>query len=135
MHRGKNTMNLFEYEKNIEESVVQYLTDNGISARRSRNHTDISTDDVETYFEYGGSLDDTEKCIHPNDDVNKSQSSNDTFPTGMHIAAYKMIVETSIPAIELLRNTLAKNDAILKNAIENRLSWCNDGINCIEYES
>ena len=53
----------------------------------------------------GGSLQDSEKFIHPNDDVNKSQSSNDTFPTGMHIAAYKMIVENSIPGVEQLRNT------------------------------
>ena len=55
----------------------------------------------------GGSLEDSEKAIHPNDDVNKSQSSNDTFPTGMHIAAYKMIVETLIPGVEQLKNTLA----------------------------
>ena len=54
----------------------------------------------------GGSLDDENKFIHPNDDVNKSQSSNDTFPTGMHIAAYKMIVETTIPGVERLRDTL-----------------------------
>ena len=47
-----------------------------------------------------------EKTIQPNDDVNKSQSSNDTFPTGMHIAAYKKIVETTIPGIEQLRDTL-----------------------------
>lgn len=59
----------------------------------------------------GGSLTDTDKRIHPNDDVNKSQSSNDTFPTGMHIAAYKMIVETTFPAVELLRNTLAKKSS------------------------
>lgn len=49
-----------------------------------------------------------EKTIQPNDDVNKSQSSNDTFPTGMHIAAYKKIVETTIPGVTQLRNTLAK---------------------------
>ncbi|OBQ54147.1 class II fumarate hydratase [Tamlana sp. s12] len=47
-----------------------------------------------------------EKTIQPNDDVNKSQSSNDTFPTGMHIAAYKKIVETTIPGVKKLRNTL-----------------------------
>ena len=56
----------------------------------------------------GGLLEDKEKIIHPNDDVNKSQSSNDTFPTGMHIASYKIIVETTIPAIEQLRHTLHK---------------------------
>src|SRR5690606_28438568 len=54
----------------------------------------------------GGSLEDEQKKIHPNDDVNKSQSSNDTFPTAMHIAAYKMVVETTIPGVEKLRDTL-----------------------------
>ncbi|MCG7857516.1 class II fumarate hydratase [Flavihumibacter sediminis] len=56
---------------------------------------------------HGGALADKDKFLHPNDDVNKSQSSNDTFPTAMHIAAYKMLVETTIPGIEKLRNTLA----------------------------
>ena len=56
----------------------------------------------------GGSLMDEKKSIHPNDDVNKSQSSNDTFPTAMHIAAYRVIVEHCIPNVELLRDTLAK---------------------------
>ena len=55
----------------------------------------------------GGSLGDKEKFIHPNDDVNKSQSSNDTFPTAMHIAAYKILMETTIPGIKKLRDTLA----------------------------
>ncbi|MBL7713553.1 MAG: class II fumarate hydratase, partial [Chitinophagaceae bacterium] len=54
----------------------------------------------------GGSLTDKEKFLHPNDDVNKSQSSNDTFPTAMHIAAYKILVEVTIPGIEKLRDTL-----------------------------
>jgi len=54
----------------------------------------------------GGKLDDAEKTIHPNDDVNKSQSSNDTFPTGMHIAAYKTVIENVIPGAEQLRDTL-----------------------------
>ena len=59
----------------------------------------------------GGLLTDLKKVIHPNDDVNKSQSSNDTFPTGMHIACYKMIVEKTIPAIEQLKNTLNKKSS------------------------
>ena len=54
----------------------------------------------------GGTLMDEKKTLHPNDDVNKSQSSNDTFPTAMHISAYKMIVELTIPGIEALRDTL-----------------------------
>src|SRR5690606_12422926 len=56
----------------------------------------------------GGSLTAKEKFLHPNDDVNKSQSSNDTFPTAMHIAAYKILMEKTIPAIRLLRDTLDK---------------------------
>jgi fumarate hydratase class II len=54
----------------------------------------------------GGKLDDEKKSIHPNDDVNKSQSSNDTFPTAMHIAAYKLIAEHTLPNMKLLRDTL-----------------------------
>ncbi|NVK27445.1 MAG: class II fumarate hydratase, partial [Flavobacteriia bacterium] len=54
----------------------------------------------------GGSLTDETKALHPNDDVNKSQSSNDTFPTAMHIATYKLVVENTIPGIEVLRDTL-----------------------------
>jgi fumarate hydratase class II len=63
----------------------------------------------------GGNLEDENKVIHPNDDVNKSQSSNDTFPTGMHIAAYKVMIENTIPGIEQLRDTLeAKSVAFNK---------------------
>lgn len=54
----------------------------------------------------GGKLEDEVKFIHPNDDVNKSQSSNDTFPTAMHIAAYKILVECTIPGVTKLRDTL-----------------------------
>ncbi len=54
----------------------------------------------------GGSLSDKEKFLHPNDDVNKSQSSNDTFPTAMHIAAYQILTETTLPGITALKNTL-----------------------------
>ncbi|MEM9867306.1 MAG: class II fumarate hydratase [Bacteroidota bacterium] len=54
----------------------------------------------------GKKIGEGEKTIQPNDDVNKSQSSNDTFPTGMHIAAYKKIIEVTIPGVEQLRNTL-----------------------------
>jgi len=59
-----------------------------------------------------------EKIIQPNDDVNKSQSSNDTFPTGMHIAAYKKVVETTIPGVTQLRNTLNKKAVEFKNVVK-----------------
>jgi fumarate hydratase, class II len=62
----------------------------------------------------GGDLMDEKKSIHPNDDVNKSQSSNDTFPTAMHIAGYQIIVENTIPKVKKLRDTLkAKSDAYM----------------------
>ena len=54
----------------------------------------------------GGKLTDEKKVLHPNDDVNKSQSSNDTFPTAMHIAAYQKLVEVTIPGLEKLKATL-----------------------------
>jgi fumarate hydratase, class II len=66
----------------------------------------------------GGSLTDEKKKIHPNDDVNKSQSSNDTFPTAMHIAAYKMIVEDTIPMVEKLRNTLDQKAKAFANVVK-----------------
>jgi fumarate hydratase, class II len=66
----------------------------------------------------GGKLEDEKKHIHPNDDVNKSQSSNDTFPTAMHIAAYTFIVENTIPKIELLRNTLAEKAENYKEVVK-----------------
>ena len=62
----------------------------------------------------GGKLGEGDRKIHPNDDVNKSQSSNDTFPTGMHIAIYKRVIETTIPGVETLRDTLkAKSEAFM----------------------
>ncbi len=66
----------------------------------------------------GGNLMDEKKIIHPNDDVNKSQSSNDTFPTAMHIAAYKMVVEETIPKVQKLRDTLAQKSAAFKDVVK-----------------
>src|SRR5690606_37178312 len=59
-----------------------------------------------------------EKTIQPNDDVNKSQSSNDTFPTGMHIAAYKKIVEVTIPGIEQLKKTLENKSKAFRDVVK-----------------
>jgi fumarate hydratase class II len=66
----------------------------------------------------GGKLADKEKYLHPNDDVNKSQSSNDTFPTAMHIAAYQILIESTIPGITKLRNTLDKKAKAFKNVVK-----------------
>ena len=66
----------------------------------------------------GGVIGEGEKAIQPNDDVNKSQSSNDTFPTGMHIAAYKIIVENTIPGVEKLRDTLQAKSEAFKDVVK-----------------
>ena len=66
----------------------------------------------------GQILGEGEKTLHPNDDVNKSQSSNDTFPTGMHIAAYKRIVENTLPALHQLKKTLAEKSNAFTNVIK-----------------
>ena len=66
----------------------------------------------------GNTLGIGDKTLSPNDDVNKSQSSNDTFPTGMHIAAYKMIVETTIPGVQKLRDELNKKAEAFKEIVK-----------------
>ncbi|TFH20870.1 MAG: class II fumarate hydratase [Bacteroidia bacterium] len=72
----------------------------------------------------GHKLGEGTKLIHPNDDVNKSQSSNDTFPTAMHIAAYKMLTEVTIPGVKDLRDTLkAKADANMNVVKIGRTHW------------
>lgn len=66
----------------------------------------------------GGSLSDAIKIIHPNDDVNKSQSSNDTFPTSMHIATYKMIIDITIPGVEKLRDVLEQKSKAFSEVVK-----------------
>ncbi|MEM7573906.1 MAG: class II fumarate hydratase [Bacteroidota bacterium] len=66
----------------------------------------------------GGQLTDSNKFLHPNDDVNKSQSSNDTFPTAMHISAYRMLMETTIPGVEQLRDTLRAKSEAMKEVVK-----------------
>ncbi|MEX1190862.1 MAG: class II fumarate hydratase [Brumimicrobium sp.] len=66
----------------------------------------------------GKNMGEGEKTLQPNDDVNKSQSSNDTFPTGMHIAAYKLIVENTVPGVEMLRNVLDEKAKAFKDVVK-----------------
>lgn len=66
----------------------------------------------------GGKLTDEQKVLNPNDDVNKSQSSNDTFPTAMHIAAYKVTVEVTLPGVRKLRDTLARKAAAFQDVVK-----------------
>ena len=66
----------------------------------------------------GKKLGEGEKTLQPNDDVNKSQSSNDTFPTGMHIACYKMILENTIPSVKMLRDTFHQKSQDFKSIVK-----------------
>ena len=66
----------------------------------------------------GGTVGEGERPVHPNDDVNKSQSSNDTFPTAMHIASYRMILETTIPGVERLRDALEEKSKAFSEVVK-----------------
>src|SRR5579871_4286765 len=102
---------ILEGKLNDEFPLVVWQTGSGTQSNMNVNEVVA----YRGHVIHGGKLTDKEKFLHPNDDVNKSQSSNDTFPTAMHIAAYKMLVEVTIPGIEKLRNTLAeKSKAFMK---------------------
>ena len=87
----------------------------------SGTHTNMNCNEVianRAHVLLGNKLGEGHYLIHPNDDVNKSQSSNDTFPTAMHIAAYCKIVEYSIPKIEMLINTLSEKSLAMKEIVK-----------------
>ena len=87
----------------------------------SGTQSNMNVNDVVAYRGHvlnGGSLTDAEKVLNPNDDVNKSQSSNDTFPTAMHIAAYRLTVEVTIPGVRKLRETLAAKAEAFKDVVK-----------------
>lgn len=101
---GKVCDEILEGKLDKEFPLVVWQTGSG-------TQSNMNVNEVVAYRAHvlnGGKLTDKEKFIHPNDDVNKSQSSNDTFPTAMHIAAYKMLMDVTIPGIKKLRDTLAK---------------------------
>lgn len=87
----------------------------------SGTHTNMNCNEVianRSHVLLGNKLGEGGRLIHPNDDVNMSQSSNDTFPTAMHIAAYRKIVGYSIPAIEKLKNTLAEKSVTMAEIVK-----------------
>jgi len=87
----------------------------------SGTHTNMNCNEVianRSHVLLGHKLGEGDRFIHPNDDVNKSQSSNDTFPTAMHIAAYKKIVEYTIPMIEILIKTLSDKSLAMAGIIK-----------------
>jgi fumarate hydratase, class II len=87
----------------------------------SGTHTNMNCNEVianRSHVLLGNKLGEGDRFIHPNDDVNKSQSSNDTFPTAMHIAAYRKIVEYTIPGIEILINTLSRKSIAMADIVK-----------------
>lgn len=101
---------IMEGKLNDQFPLVVWQTGSGTQSNMNLNEVIANRGHVIN----GGSLEDEKKVLHPNDDVNKSQSSNDTFPTAMHIAAYKVLVDVTIPGLEVLRDTLkAKSEKFM----------------------
>ncbi|HRE95120.1 MAG TPA: class II fumarate hydratase, partial [Flavobacteriales bacterium] len=93
-------------EKKLDDQFPLVIWQTGSGTQSNMNVNEVIA--YRAHVNSGGKLADEKKVLHPNDDVNKSQSSNDTYPTAMHIAAYKSAVEVTIPGIRKLRDTLAK---------------------------
>lgn len=104
---------ILEGKLNDQFPLVIWQTGSGTQSNMNLNEV-ISN---KAHVNNGGILGEKSE-IHPNDDVNKSQSSNDTFPTAMHIAAYKKVVEHTIPAVEQLKNTLDEKAKSFKNIVK-----------------
>lgn len=107
-------------ELNDHFPLVVWQTGSGTQSNMNSNEVIANRSHVIA----GNTLGEGDRLIHPNDDVNKSQSSNDTFPTAMHIAAYKVLVEKTIPKITLLKDTLAAKSKEMKEVVKiGRTHW------------
>ena len=104
---------ILEGKLNDQFPLVIWQTGSGTQSNMNMNEV-ISN---KAHVNKGGTLGEKSE-VHPNDDVNKSQSSNDTFPTAMHIAAYKKVVEHTLPAVEKLRNTLHEKAESFKSVVK-----------------
>lgn len=102
--------------------LVVWQTGSGTQSNMNVNEVVANRGHVIT----GGQLTDETKALHPNDDVNKSQSSNDTFPTAMHIAAYKILIDNTLPGITKLRDTLASKSEAMKDVVKIGRTHCMD---------
>src|SRR5882762_8411569 len=100
----------------LEEEFPLVIWQTGSGTQSNMNANEVIA--YRAHVLSGGKLTDEKKVLHPNDDVNKSQSSNDTFPTAMHIAAYKILVGTTIPGIKKLRDTLAAKSKEFMNIVK-----------------
>ena len=93
-------------EKKLDDQFPLVIWQTGSGTQSNMNVNEVIA--YRAHVLSGGQLTDDKKVLHPNDDVNKSQSSNDTYPTAMHIAAYTTVVEKTLPGLTLLRDTLSK---------------------------
>jgi len=105
---------ILDNQLNDEFPLVVWQTGSGTQSNMNVNEVIANRSHVLN----GGSLDEENTTLKANDDVNKSQSSNDTFPTAMHIAAYKIIVEKTIPGVTALRDTLEKKALKFKDVVK-----------------
>jgi fumarate hydratase class II len=104
---------ILDDQLNDEFPLVVWQTGSGTQSNMNVNEVISNRGNV-----LNGGILGEKSVIHPNDDVNKSQSSNDTYPTAMHIAAYKTVVEKTIPAVEKLRDTLQSKSNQFKDVVK-----------------
>ncbi|BAV95456.1 class II fumarate hydratase [Ichthyobacterium seriolicida] len=99
-----------------EEEFPLVIWQTGSGTQSNMNVNEVISNRAEVLL--GNSLGDKTRFVHPNDDANKSQSSNDTFPTAMHIAAYKSIIEITVPGVEKLRDVLREKSEEFKRVVK-----------------
>lgn len=102
-------------EGKLDDQFPLVIWQTGSGTQSNMNVNEVVSN--KAHVNNGGTLGEKSE-IHPNDDVNKSQSSNDTYPTAMHIAAYKKVVEHTLPAVEILRNTLQEKAESFKSVVK-----------------
>ena len=103
-------------DKKLDDQFPLVIWQTGSGTQSNMNANEVIA--YRAHVMNGGSLTDEKKVLHPNDDVNKSQSSNDTYPTAMHIAAYKQVVDITIPGMMRLRESLNKKANAFKDIIK-----------------
>lgn len=103
-------------EKKLDDQFPLVIWQTGSGTQSNMNTNEVIA--YRAHVMQGGKLTDEKKVLHPNDDVNKSQSSNDTYPTAMHIAAYKQVMEVTLPGMQKLRDTLSKKVGDFKSIVK-----------------
>jgi fumarate hydratase, class II len=103
-------------EHKLDEHFPLVIWQTGSGTQSNMNVNEVIANRAQVIS--GGKLTDIHKILSPNDDVNKSQSSNDTFPTAMHIATYKMVIEVTLPGLERLKTSLSQKAVSFKDIVK-----------------